>query len=80
MEEFLEYFKEKKPGKRIVRLVGPNYIYFANGSIVKVYFDDQKEGIISGLTFPLHLTYLPYLRILGLMRIREDLVRIRKTL
>ena len=79
-EKFLEYFREKRPGKELVRLVGPNYIYFTNGLIIKVYSDDpEEEGIIivSGLTFPFRL---PYFRIPGLMRIREDLIRIRETL
>ena len=79
-EEFLEYFREKRLGKELVRLVGPNYVYFTNGSIIKVYSDDpEEEGIIivSGLTFPFRL---PYLRIPDLMRIREDLIRIRETL
>jgi hypothetical protein len=80
-EEFLEYFKKKRPGgKELVRLVGPNYIYFTNGSIIKVYFDGYQEEevkFINGLIFPFRL---PYLRLPGLMRIREDLIRIRETL
>jgi hypothetical protein len=79
-EEFLEYFREKRPGKELVRLVGPNYIYFTNGSIIKVYFDgypEEEVKFVSGLIFPFRL---PYLRIPGLMKIREDLIRIRETL
>ena len=78
-EEFLKYFKEKRPGKEIVRLVGPNYIYFTNGSIIKVYFDGYQEEakFVSGLIFPFRRSYL---RIPGLMRICEDLIRIRETL
>ena len=79
-EEFLEYFKERRPGKELVRLVGPNYIYFTNGSVVKVYFDgylEEEVKFVSGLIFPFRL---PYLRLPGLMRIHEDLIRIRETL
>ena len=81
-EEFLRFFnkKHKQDIVSIVRLVGPNYIYFTNGSIVKVYFDGYPEEgakFINGLIFPFRL---PYLRIPGLMRIREDLIRIRETL
>ena len=79
-EKFLEYFKEKRTGKEIVRLVGPNYIYFTNGSIIKVCFDgypEEEAKFISGLIFPFRR---PYLRIPGLMRICEDLIRIRETL
>ena len=79
-EEFLEYFKEKRLGKETVRLIGPNYIYFTNGSIIKVYFDGYTEEyvkFVNGLIFPFRL---PYLRIPSLMRIREDLIRIRETL
>ena len=67
-EEFLEYFKEKRSGKEIVRLVGPNYIYFTNGSIIKVCFDgypEEEAKFVCGLIFPFHRTYL---RILCLMR------------
>jgi len=79
-EGFLEYFKKKRSGKELVRLVGPNYIYFTNGSIIKVYFDGYPEEdvkFINGLIFPFRI---PYLKIPGLMRIREDLIRIRETL
>ena len=64
----------------ISKLVGPNYIYFTNGSLVKVYFDgypEEESMYLSGLVFPLRR---PYLRLPGLKRIREDLIRIRETL
>ena len=81
-EEFLGFFNKKhgQKVKSIVRLVGPNYIYFTNGSIIKVYFDGYPEEdikYVSGLIFPFRL---PYLRLPGLMRIHEDLIRIRETL
>ena len=79
-EEFLEYFKEKRPGKGFVMLVGPNYIYFTKGSIIKVCFEghpEEEAKFANGLIFPFRL---PYLRFPGLMRIREDLIRIRETL
>jgi hypothetical protein len=80
-EEFLRFFNKKRgqKAKRAVRLVGPNYVYFTNGSIVKVYFDGypEKDVFASGLRFPFNI---PYLKIPGLMRICEDLIRIRETL
>ena len=55
-EELLKFFNKKygQKVKSIVRLVGPNYIYFTNGSIVKIYFDGYSEEevkFISGLIF-----------------------------
>ena len=81
-EEFLRFFNKKngQKVKSIVRLVGPNYIYFTNRLIVKVYFDgypEEEVKFLNGLIFPFRL---PYLRIPGLMRIREDLIRICETL
>ena len=78
-EELLGFYKERGT-RKIVRLVGPNYIYFTNGSLVKVYFDgypEEESMYLSGLVFPLRR---PYLRLPGLKRIREDLIRIRETL
>lgn len=64
----------------ISKLVGPNYVYFTNGHLMKVYLEDGGVKYVSeypnGLIFPIST----YIKLWILKNILKDLKEIRRTL
>lgn len=64
--------------KRISRIAGPNYIYFTNGHLIKVFFEgvslNYTSGYLSGFIFPIQC----YLGLELLRNILKDLKAIKE--
>ena len=64
-ELMIDYFLKNRPGG-IVRLAGPNYTYFTNGKIMKVFFEGvgirASKEYVSGFVFPISRVRIDYLR------------------
>ena len=61
---------------RISRIAGPNYTYFTNGHLIKVFFDNvgyYTSKYSSGFTFPIQC----YLELVLLRNILKDLKAIK---
>ena len=58
---------------KISRIAGPNYIYFTNGHLIKVFFEgvglNYASKYLSGFTFPIQC----YLELVLLRNILKDL-------
>jgi hypothetical protein len=63
--------------QKISRIVGPNYIYFTNGHLIKVFFEgvglNYTSKYLSGFTFPIQC----YLELVLLRNILKDLKAIK---
>lgn len=64
-ELMIGHFLKNRPGE-IVRLAGPNYTYFTNGKIMKVFFEGvnvrEVKKYLSGIIFPITKLEVGYLR------------------
>ena len=64
-ELMIDHFLKNRPGE-IVRLAGPNYTYFTNGKIMKVFFEGVNIRVskeyASGFIFPIINLRIDYLR------------------
>lgn len=62
---------------KISRIAGPNYVYFTNGHLIKVFFDgvdlNYTSKYLSGFTFPIQC----YLELVLLKNILKDLKAIK---
>lgn len=62
---------------KISRIAGPNYIYFTNGHLIKVFFEgvglNYTSKYLSGFTFPIQC----YLELVLLRNILKDLKSIK---
>ena len=63
--------------QKISRIAGPNYIYFTNGHLIKVFFEgvglNYTSKYLSGFTFPTQC----YLELVLLRNILKDLKAIK---
>jgi len=63
--------------QKISRIAGPNYIYFTNGHLIKVFFEgvglNYTSKYLSGFTFPIQC----YLELVLLRNILKDLKAIK---
>lgn len=63
--------------QKISRIAGPNYIYFTNGHLIKVFFEgvglNYTSKYLSGFTFPIQY----YLELVLLRNILKDLKAIK---
>lgn len=63
--------------QKISRIAGPNYIYFTNGHLIKVFFEgvglNYTSKYLSGFTFPIQC----YLELVLLKNILKDLKAIK---
>ena len=63
--------------QKISRIAGPNYIYFTNGHLIKVFFEgvglNYTSKYLSGFTFPIQC----YLELVLLRNILKDLKSIK---
>ena len=63
--------------QKVSRIVGPNYIYFTNGYLIKVFLEDvgshYTSKYLSGFTFPIQC----YLELMLLRNILKDLKAIK---
>ena len=68
----------RSDAQRISRIVGPNYIYFTNGHLIKVFFEGMglnytSKYYLSGFIFPIQC----YLELELLRNILKDLKAIK---
>ena len=67
----------KSDTQKISRIAGPNYIYFTNGHLIKVFFEgaglNYTSKYLSGFTFPIQC----YLELVLLKNILKDLKAIK---
>ena len=63
--------------QKVSRIVGPNYIYFTNGYLIKVFFEGvgshYRSKYLSGFIFPIQC----YLELVLLRNILKDLKAIK---
>ena len=63
--------------QKVSRIVGPNYVYFTNGYLIKVFLEDvgshYTSKSLSGFTFPIQC----YLELVSLRNILKDLKAIK---
>ena len=76
--ELLAFNYLRSDTQKISRIAGPNYIYFTNGHLIKVFFEgvglNYTSKYLSGFIFPIQC----YLELVLLKNILKDLKAIKE--